>query len=627
MAIPKIRPADKSEPLDTSDSRLESVVIRFAGDSGDGMQLTGMQFTQSTALVGNDLATFPDYPAEIRAPVGTTFGVSSYQINFGSYDVTTAGDEPDILVAMNPAALKVNVDSLRTGGTIVLDTGSFTEKNLRKAGYETDPRQDDTLAGYHLIELDISKMTLEAVRDFELSNKEALRCKNMWTLGLMLWMFGRRRQPVIDWLRQKFESRPEIAEANIAALNAGHAFGETAEMSGNLHRYEVGKADVAPGLYRTVTGGEALALGIVVGGHLAGLRVVLGSYPITPASPILHQLAAMKSYGVISFQAEDEIAAVCSAIGASYAGALGVTSSSGPGIALKTEAIGLAVSVELPLVIVNSQRGGPSTGLPTKTEQADLYQALFGRNGDAPLPVLASATPTDCFETAIEAVRLATKYMTPVILLSDGYLANAAEPWRIPDVADFEPFPVTFRTEARDFHPYLREPETLARNWVVPGTPGLEHRIGGLERDYESGNISYDPENHQRMTEARVNKIKGIARDIPLQEVASGSDRGPLAVVGWGSTYGAIQQAVRRARDEGLEVSHIHLRYLWPLPRNLGELLGNFEKILVPEMNTGQLVTLLRAEYLVPAEGLNKVAGQPFKASEILAAIRQHLEA
>jgi len=604
----------------------ETVVIRFAGDSGDGMQLTGTQFTQSTALVGNDLATFPDYPAEIRAPVGTTFGVSAFQINFGSGDVTTAGDEPDILVAMNPAALKVNLGDLKTGGTLVLDSGSFSDKNLRKAGYESNPLEGNALAGYHLVELDISRLTLEAVKEFGLSKKEALRSKNMWTLGLMLWKFGRKRKPVTDWLKQKFAKRPDIAEANIAALNAGHAFGETAEMSGNLTQHRIASVEAEPGLYRTVTGGQALALGLIVGSQLAGLRIVLGSYPITPASPILHQLATMKEEGVITFQAEDEIAAICSAIGASYAGALGITSSSGPGIALKGEAIGLAAAVELPLVIVNSQRGGPSTGLPTKTEQSDLYQALFGRNGDAPLPVIASATPTDCFEVAIEAIRIATKYMTPVILLTDGYLANAAEPWRIPDVGALKRFPVSYRTEPENFHPYARDPETLARNWAIPGTPGLEHRIGGLERDFETGNISYDPDNHQRMTEVRRDKILGIAGDIGDQKVSQGTERGKLAIVGWGSTFGAIYQAVRKARGEGMDVSHIHLRHIWPLAANLGDLLAGFDKVIVPEMNDGQLVTLLRSEYLIDARGLDKVAGQPFKVREILDAIHSALE-
>ncbi len=606
----------------------DRVVIRFAGDSGDGMQLTGTQFTRETALAGNDLSTFPDYPAEIRAPAGTTFGVSAYQIQFGSTEVLTAGDELDVLVAMNPAALKVTLKDLRLGGTIIADTGSFTERNLAKAGYETNPLEDGSLAPYQLIPIDISKLTLDSVAEFGLSQKEALRSKNMWALGLVLWMYGRERAATVEYLERKFAKSPEILGANLAALNAGHAYGETAEMSGGLVSYTVSKADVEPGLYRTVSGTEALAWGLVTGFKKAGLeRLVLGSYPITPASPLLHVLAGLKQYGVITFQAEDEIAAVCSAIGASYAGALGVTSSSGPGIALKTEAIGLAIAAELPLVIVNSQRAGPSTGMPTKTEQSDLYQSVYGRNADAPLVVVASATPSDCFETAIEAVRLAVKYMTPVIVLTDGYLANAAEPWLIPDADDVAPFPVTFRTDPDGFQPFLRDPETLARVWPKPGTPGLQHRIGGIERSYDSGNISYDPANHQRMTETRAAKIDGIADDIPLQEIAVGEQTGKLAVVGWGSTFGPLYQAVRRVRDEGYQVSHIHLRHLMPFPKNLGELLAGFDRILVPEMNNGQLVTILRGTYLLPAEGLNKVTGKPFKVAEVADAIRSRLEA
>jgi len=606
----------------------DRVVIRFAGDSGDGMQLTGTQFTRETALAGNDLSTFPDYPAEIRAPAGTTFGVSAYQIQFGSTEVLTAGDELDVLVAMNPAALKVTLKDLRLGGTVIADSGSFSERNLAKAGYEANPLEDGSLAPYQLIPIDISKLTLDSVAEFGLSQKEALRSKNMWALGLVLWMYGRERAATIEYLERKFAKSPEILGANLAALNAGHAYGETAEMSGTLASYTISKADVEPGLYRTVSGTEALAWGLVTGLKKAGLeRLMLGSYPITPASPLLHVLAGLKQYGVITFQAEDEIAAVCSAIGASYAGALGVTSSSGPGIALKTEAIGLAIAAELPLVVVNSQRAGPSTGLPTKTEQSDLYQSVYGRNADAPLAVVASATPSDCFETAIEAVRLAVKYMTPVILLTDGYLANAAEPWLIPDTDDVVPFPAAFRTDPEGFQPFLRDPDTLARVWPKPGTPGLQHRIGGIERSYDSGNISYDPANHQRMTETRAAKIAGIADDIPLQEVAVGESTGKLAVVGWGSTFGALYQAVRRVRDEGYEVSHIHLRHLMPFPKNLGELLAGFDRILVPEMNNGQLVTMLRSTYLLPAEGLNKVTGKPFKVAEVADAIRSRLEA
>lgn len=612
---------------DSEIRELESVVIRFAGDSGDGMQLTGSQFTVATALEGSDLATFPDFPAEIRAPVGTTYGVSAFQINFGSARVLTAGDAPDVLVAMNPAALKTNVGDLREGGLLVVDLDTFNDRNFQKAGYTQNPLTDHSLAPYQVLQLDISNMTMEAVKPFGLSQKEALRCKNMWTLGLMLWMFGRPRQPITDWLNSKFAKRQDIAEANIASLNAGHAYGETAELSGAVKRYSIGKAELEPGLYRTVTGGQALAWGLVAASELANVPIFLGSYPITPASPVLHHLSHMKEFRVTTFQAEDEIAAICAAIGASYAGALGVTSSSGPGIALKGEAIGLAIGVELPLVILNTQRAGPSTGLPTKTEQSDLYQAVFGRNGDAPLPVLAAATPADCFHMAIEAARIATKYMTPVILLSDGYIANAAEPWKLPDVSALEPFPVKFRTEVEGFHPFLRDPETLGRVWAVPGTPGLQHRIGGLEKNFNSGHISYDPANHQKMTETRRNKILNIANDLPLQSTETGNESGKLAVVGWGSTYGAIEQAVRRARKDGLDVSHIHIRHIWPLPRNLGDLLRGFDKVIVPEMNTGQLITLLRSEYLVPAQGLNKISGQPFKISEILDAIHKALGA
>ena len=612
----------------TSRESRDSVVIRFAGDSGDGMQVTGSQFTVETALAGNDLSTFPDFPAEIRAPVGTTFGVSAFQIHFGSHDVMTPGDELDVLVAMNPAALTTNVRDLREGGLVVVDTGSFGERNLQKAGYAKNPLDDETLAKYQTLKLDITKQTLEAVKPFELGQKDALRCRNMWALGLMLWMYGRDRQATIEAIQKKFAKRPEIAGANIACINAGHAFGETAELSRDVHAYTVPRAVYAPGLYRTISGAEAIAYGLVAGVKAAGLeKLVFSGYPITPASSLLHLMAGLKPYGVVTFQAEDEIAAICAAIGASYTGALGVTSSSGPGIALKTEALGLAISTELPLVVVNSQRAGPSTGLPTKTEQSDLYQAVYGRNADSPLPVIASSTPADCFEVAIEAVRLAVTYMTPVMLLTDGFLANAAEPWLVPDISSVKKFPVQFRTDPQGFHPFLRNPETLARVWAVPGTPGLEHRIGGIEKSYASGHISYDPDNHQKMTDTRAAKVAGIAKDIPPQAVSLGEPNGKLALVGWGSTFGPIHQAVKIARAEGLDVSHIHIRYLNPFPPNLGELLGGFDKIVVPEMNAGQLVTMLRATFLVPAEGLNKVNGKPFKSSEILDAIRSHLEA
>ena len=606
----------------------DRVVIRFAGDSGDGMQLTGTQFTRETALAGNDLATFPDYPAEIRAPAGTTFGVSAFQIQFGSDDVMTPGDELDALVVMNPAALKVTLADLRLGGLIIADSGSFNARNLSKAGFDANPLEDGSLAPYQLLQIDISQRTLDAVKEFGLSQKEALRAKNMWALGLVLWMFGRERTATSDYLKRKFARAPAILGANLAALNGGHAYGETAELDASVLGYTVLKADVPPGTYRTVSGTESLAWGLVVGLKKAGLKqLMFGSYPITPASPLLHVLAGLKPYGVVTFQAEDEIAAVCSAIGASYAGALGVTSSSGPGIALKTEAIGLAISTELPLVIVNSQRAGPSTGLPTKTEQSDLYQAIYGRNGDSPLPVVASATPSDCYEVAIEAVRLATTYMTPVMLLTDGYLANAAEPWRVPDPDDVAAFPVTFRTDPEGFHPFVRDPQTLARAWSIPGTPDLEHRIGGIEKDYNSGHISYDPQNHQKMTNTRAAKVAGIANDIPEQAVAIGERTGRLAVVGWGSTYGPLHEAVRRLIADGYPVSHIHVRYLNPFPRNLGDLLAGFERVLVPEMNAGQLVTILRSAYLLDAESLSQVTGKPFKVSDVMTALRSRLEA
>ena len=514
------------------------------------MQLTGGQFTLSTALAGNDLATFPDFPAEIRAPQGTTFGVSAFQINFGSTAIETAGDQPDVLIAMNPAALKVNADQLREGGLIIADEGEFTARNLAKAGYEQSPLEDGSLAKWQLVHFNISQLTLDAVKPFGLGNKEALRCKNMWTLGLALWMFDRDRQPIVDWLKAKFAKAPELAEANIAALNAGHAYGETAEMGAPFKQHHIAAAPAEPGLYRTVTGAESLALGLVAGAQLANLPMFFGSYPITPASPLLHHLARLKEFGITTFQAEDEIAAICAAIGASYAGQLGVTSSSGPGIALKTEALGLAIMTELPLVVVNSQRGGPSTGLPTKTEQSDLYQAVYGRNADAPLPVIAARSPADAFECAIEAVPIATQYMTPVMLLTDGYIANAAEPWKVPDMSGYEPFPVSFfdtpPAEGEGVMPYARDGD-LARPWIKPGTPGLEHRIGGIEKQPGTGNIDYSPAAHQEMTDTRAAKVNEVAESIPDQDVCLGKEGAKLAVVGWGSTFGPIHQAVRRA--------------------------------------------------------------------------------
>jgi len=604
----------------------EAVVVRFAGDSGDGMQLTGGQFTLSTALAGNDLSTFPDFPAEIRAPQGTTFGVSAFQINFGSTAIETAGDQPDVLIAMNPAALKTNVGALKAGGLIIADEGEFGARNLAKAGYAegVNPLTDGSLARWQLLSFNISQLTMDAVKPFGLGNKEALRCKNMWTLGLALWMFDRDRAPIVEWLKGKFAKAPHLAEANIAALNAGHAYGETAEISGPLKQHHIAPAPAEAGLYRTVTGAESVSLGLVAGARLAGLPMFFGGYPITPASAILHHLARLKEFGVTTFQAEDEIAAIASAIGASYAGQLGVTSSSGPGLALKGEAMGLAIVTELPLIIVNSQRGGPSTGLPTKTEQSDLYQAVYGRNGDAPMPVIAAASPADAFDCAIEAVRIATQFMTPVILLTDGYIANAAEPWKVPDMSGYAPFPVHFLAEAPEggFKPYGRDAR-LARPWVKPGTPGLIHRIGGIEKQVDTGHIDYSPANHQAMTDLRKAKIDGIADHIPEQQVTLGEESGELVVVGWGSTFGPIHQAVRRQRARGRDVSHIHIRHIWPLPRNLGALLRRYDKVIVPEMNTGQLKTVLRDQYLVDAKPLNKVSGQPFRIAEIEAAIEE----
>lgn len=606
-----------------------AVVVRFAGDSGDGMQLTGGQFTLSTALEGNDLATFPDFPAEIRAPQGTLFGVSAFQINFGSRTIRTAGDAPDVLVAMNPAALKTNLPDLVPGGMVIADSGAFTDRNLSKAGYEENPLEDGSLEGYQLLSIDMSAMTLEAVKPFGLGNKEALRSKNMWTLGLALWMFDRKRAPIHDWLKTKFAKKPEIAEANIAALDAGHAYGETAELGYAFQPRKVAAAPAEPGLYRTVTGAEAISMGLVAGAQLAGLPMFFGGYPITPASAILHHLSRWKQFGVTTFQAEDEIAAIGAAIGASYAGSLGVTSSSGPGIALKGEAMGLALVTELPLVIVNSQRGGPSTGLPTKTEQSDLYQAVYGRNGDAPMPVIAVRSPSDAFDCAIEACRLAVQFMTPVMLLTDGYIANAAEPWKVPDLGGYSPFPVAFHEtapgEGEKFNPYARD-DKLARPWVKPGTPGLMHRIGGIEKSSSTGNIDYSAQNHQEMTRLRSEKVLGVADHIPEQDIALGDASDTLAVVGWGSTYGPIHQAVNRMRAKGRSVAQIHVRHVWPLPKNLGDLLRGFDKVIVPEMNNGQFKTVLRDQYLVDAKPLNKVSGQPFRIGEIEAAIEEALD-
>ncbi|MBP6608560.1 MAG: 2-oxoacid:acceptor oxidoreductase subunit alpha [Deltaproteobacteria bacterium] len=599
---------------------VESVVIRFCGDSGDGMQLTGTEFTRASALALNDLATLPDYPAEIRAPAGTLAGVSGYQINFGSQEVYTPGDQPDVLVAMNPAALKMNLPDLVSGGILIVNTGAFTVKNLELAGYPSNPLEDGSLEKYRLVKIDITKLVGLALEGSSLGTKDAGRCKNFWALGLMFWMYQRETERELRSIQEKFGKKPELADANIRAFKAGYSYGENTELFGQT--FHVRPAKIEPGLYRNVTGNSATAMGIVCAGQLAELPVFFGGYPITPASDILHELSTYLHYGVTTFQAEDEIAGVGSAIGASYSGSLGVTATSGPGISLKQEAIGLAVMLELPLLIINVQRGGPSTGLPTKTEQADLFQALYGRHGECPVPVLAAMTPSDCFFTVLEAVRVAIKYMTPVFVLTDGYLANGSEPWKVPDVSSLPKFPTSFRTDPAGFQVYDRNPESLARAWVRPGTAGLEHRIGGIEKHNLTGNISYDPDNHHQMVKTRAAKVAGVAREAG-ELIACGPPEGDLLVVGWGSTYGAITQAVQTMQREGHKVSSVHLRWLNPLNPRLGPHLKGFKRILVPEMNNGQLVRILRAEFLVDAEGLNKIQGKPFKVSELCQAIAE----
>ena len=593
----------------------DSVVIRFAGDSGDGMQLTGSLFTQNSARVGNDISTLPDFPAEIRAPAGTLPGVSGFQLNFSATDIMTPGDTPEVLVAMNPAALKVNVADLLPGGMVLMNTDAFATNNLKKAGYEEDPREGNSLAGFQVVEVAISKLTSEAVKPAGLSSKDGARCKNMFALGLLLWVYDRPVEPTLATLQAKFKNKPAVYEANRLALEAGFSYAETVEIVQNQVR--VSKVDLPKGTYRMVTGNEAAGLGFVAASQMAQRPLFYGSYPITPASDILHQLARYKAFGVKTFQAEDEIAAVGSAIGAAFGGALGLTGTSGPGIALKAEAMGLAVMTELPLVVVNVQRGGPSTGLPTKTEQADLLQALYGRNGECPICVLAPSTPADCFAMAIEAFRIALKFMQPVVLLTDGYLANGAEPWLLPSMDSLPKFPVQFASDPENFQPYARDPETLARPYAIPGTPGLEHRIGGLEKEKVTGNVSYDPKNHEDMVKLRAEKVERIATDIPELQVDGDADGGELLVLGWGSTYGAIQTAVRRARSRGGKVSAAHLRYLSPFPRNTEEVLRRFEKVLIPEINMGQLSLLIRGKFLIDAVGLNKIQGQPFKIFEI----------
>ncbi|MFQ5892874.1 MAG: 2-oxoacid:acceptor oxidoreductase subunit alpha [Nitrospinota bacterium] len=605
----------KGNPHKKEVQELESAIVRIAGDSGDGIQLAGARFTITTALAGSDLATLPDFPAEIRAPAGTLAGVSTFQINFSHHMVMTPGDRPDVLVAFNPAALKANLQDLKPGGTIIVNSAAFEKRNLQKAEYDSNPLEDGSLDDYQVFPIDISRMVREALADMGLPVTMVERTRNFFTLGLLYWMYARSLERTLKWIEEKFSGNSDLIEANSRTLKAGYHFGETAEMF--PASYQVREAVYEPGTYRNVTGNQALAIGLITASQLSGLPLFYGSYPITPASDILHELSRHKNFGVFTFQAEDEIAAAGSAVGAAFAGALGVTGTSGPGMTLKAETIGLAVMVELPVVIINVQRGGPSTGMPTKTEQADLFQALYGRHSESPVAVVAPASPADCFHVAIEAVRLATTYMTPVIVLTDGYLANGAEPWRIPQVEDLPEMPVTFRTDPDDFHPYVRDPETLARPWVRPGTPGLIHLIGGLEKQDVTGTVSYDSDNHEKMVRLRAAKIAGIAKTLPPAEVV-GPEEGKLLVVGWGSTYGAIATAVEALQARGASVARTHLRYIHPFPPNLGEVLSRYEKVLVPELNMGQLVRVVRAEYLVDAIGFNKVQGQPFRVSEIL---------
>ncbi|MGE5401342.1 MAG: 2-oxoacid:acceptor oxidoreductase subunit alpha [Ignavibacteriales bacterium] len=592
---------------------LSEVTVRFAGDSGDGMQLTGTQFSDTTALFGNDLSTLPDYPAEIRAPAGTLYGVSGFQLHFSSSDIHTPGDNPDVLVAMNPAALKINLKDLKPAATIIVNTDSFDAKNLKLANYASNPLEDDSLQGFNVIPVPITSLTASSLEGSPLSVKEVTRCKNFFALGMMYWLYGRPIEATLNWIQSKFSKKPEIADANAKVLKAGYYYGETTEVF--TTRYNVEPANLPKGVYRNVSGNEATAYGLLAASVKTGLPLFLGSYPITPASDILHELSKFKNFGVKTFQAEDEIAGIASAIGASYAGNLAITTTSGPGLALKTEAVGLAVMTELPLVIVDVQRGGPSTGLPTKTEQADLLQAIYGRNGEAPVPVIAACTPSDCFYMAIEAARIATKYMTPVILLTDGYLANGSEPWKIPHADELPDIKVKQRTEKEGFYPYSRD-ENLARPWAVPGTEGLEHRIGGLEKSNVYGNVSYDPDNHEFMIRLRAQKVKNIEADIPALEVKF-EQEGDLLVLGWGGTYGAITEAVLRCRAKGLKVSQAHLKYLNPFPKNTDEVLGKFKTVLVPELNLGQLTKILRSEFLKPVVSLTKIKGLPFKASEV----------
>ncbi len=594
---------------------IDDVIIRFAGDSGDGMQITGGQFTATSAIVGNDIASFPDFPAEIRAPAGTLPGVSGFQLHFASSDIYTPGDAPDVLVAMNPAALKVNLGDLKRSGTIIVNKDAFAQKDLDKAGYKSNPLEDGSLAAYRVIALDLTRLTKTALESTGLSSREMERCKNFFSLGIMYWLYGRPLEPTLRFIKEQFKKNEKYVEANTLALKAGYTFGEATEVF--QITYEVPPASLPPGEYRNINGNTALTLGAITAARNAGLELFLGSYPITPASDILHEMSRYVNYGVCTVQAEDEIAAVTSSLGAAFAGCLAMTTTSGPGVALKTEAIGLATMVELPLVIANIQRGGPSTGLPTKTEQADLFQALFGRNSEAPVPVIAAQTSGDCFYAMYEAARIALKYMTPVILLSDGYLANGSEPWLIPDLSKLAPMVVRKRTDAAGFHPYLRDPGTNARPWAVPGTPGLEHRIGGLEKEDGTGNVSYEPLNHEKMVRLRAQKVASVVQDVPDAEVF-GRESGDLLFVGWGSTHGAITVATRHLIAEGHSVGHLHLRWLNPMPKNLGAVLKKWKRVVVPEMNLGQLSFVLRGKFLVDALSLSKVQGRPFTESEIV---------
>jgi 2-oxoglutarate ferredoxin oxidoreductase subunit alpha len=611
-------------PVEKNFEEVETVTIRFAGDSGDGMQLTGTQFTNTSAVLGNDISTLPDFPAEIRAPAGSLPGVSGFQLNFSSEDIRTPGDQPNVLVAMNPAALKVNLPDLEEGGTVIINTDEFNKENLKKAAYEVNPLEDGTLKGYRVHKLPVTTLNMRALQQAEvkLTRKEMDRCKNFFALGVLYWLYDRPMGQTLSWINAKFKKTPEVARANEVALKTGYNFADTTEVF--TTHYTVKKAQIAPGKYRKITGNEATAIGFIAAAELAGRPLFYGSYPITPASDILHELSRHKNFGVKTFQAEDEIAAVCSAIGAAFAGHVGLTGTSGPGVALKQEAIGLAVMTELPLVIVNVQRGGPSTGLPTKTEQADLFQAVWGRNGECPAIVIAPATPSDCFDMAIEAVRLAFKYMTPVFYLSDGYLANGAEPWAVPEIGDLPKIEVKFATDPENFLPYSRDERTLSRPYALPGTPGLEHRIGGIEKQHETGNVNYEPENHHFMVLLRQAKVDRAAQDIPEVEVF-GERTGKVLVLGWGSTYGSITSAVERLRREGKSVSSAHLRHLNPFPQNLGEVLRGFEKVIIPEMNLGQLATMIRAKYLVDAIPFSKVKGRPFQIREIVRKVEEYL--